>query len=68
LALLLRVDWPAPLEARQIDASGHLVEEAVGQIELEENVLVIRRVRVRLILTTQVCRQPSGLPKFKGGD
>jgi uncharacterized OsmC-like protein len=39
------------LEARQIDASaGRLVEEAVGEIELEENVLVIRRIHLRLRL------------------
>jgi uncharacterized OsmC-like protein len=36
---------------RQIDASaGRLVGAAVGEIELEENVLVIRRIHVRLRL------------------
>jgi len=35
------------LEARQIDASdGKLTSEAVGEIELEGNVLVIRRIFV----------------------
>src|SRR5258708_4022187 len=37
--------------ARQIGASaGRLVGEAVGEIELEGSVLVIRRIHVRLIL------------------
>ena len=36
---------------RQIDASGgRLVGEAVGEIELEDNVLVIRRIHVQLRL------------------
>ena len=35
------------LEARQIDASnGKLVGEATGEVETEENVLVIRRIHV----------------------
>jgi hypothetical protein len=35
----------AALEAHQIDASNErLVSEAVGEIELEDNVLVIRRI------------------------
>ena len=35
------------LEARQIDASnGRLTSEAVGQIELDGNVLVLRRISV----------------------
>jgi organic hydroperoxide reductase OsmC/OhrA len=39
------------LEARQIDASGgRLVAEAVGEIETEDNVLVIRRIHVTLRL------------------
>jgi uncharacterized OsmC-like protein len=34
-----------------VDASnGRLVSEAVGQVEVEENVLVIRRIHVRLKL------------------
>ena len=42
------------LEARQIDASNErLVSEAVGEVELEDNVLVIRRIHVRLILKTE---------------
>ncbi|MGI8989385.1 MAG: OsmC family protein [Bryobacteraceae bacterium] len=41
------------LEARQIDASdGRLIADAVGEIELEDNVLVIRRIHVRLRLKT----------------
>jgi len=36
------------LEARQINASNeHLVSETVGEIELENNVLIIRRIHVR---------------------
>jgi uncharacterized OsmC-like protein len=45
------------LEARQIDASGgRLVAEAVGEIETEDNVLVIRRIHVamRLVATEDV--------------
>ena len=39
------------LEARQIPAAGGLlVGEAVGEVETEEKVLVIRRIHVRLIL------------------
>lgn len=39
------------LEARHIDASqGKLVSETVGEIELEDSVLVIRRIHVRMKL------------------
>jgi uncharacterized OsmC-like protein len=39
------------LEARQIDASNEkLVAEAAGEVELEDNVLVIRRIHVALKL------------------
>jgi uncharacterized OsmC-like protein len=39
------------LEARQVDASNErLVSEAVGEVELEDNVLVIRRIHVILKL------------------
>ena len=39
------------LEARQISAAGdRLVAEAVGEIETEDHVLVIRRIHVRLQL------------------
>jgi uncharacterized OsmC-like protein len=39
------------LEARQIDASyGRLLSETEGEIELEDGVLVIRRIHVQLIL------------------
>ena len=42
------------LEARQINASARcLVGEAVGEIELEENVLVIRRIHVRMRLRAE---------------
>ena len=42
------------LEARQISAAaGRLVGEAIGEIELEENVLVIRRIHVRMRLKTE---------------
>ena len=39
------------LEARQIDASeGKLVADVVGEVETEENVLVIRRIHVSMRL------------------
>ena len=39
------------LEARQIDASnGKLIGEVTGEVETEENVLVIRRIRVAMRL------------------
>jgi len=39
------------LEARQIDASGgRLTADAVGEIETEDNVLVIRRIHVTMRL------------------
>jgi uncharacterized OsmC-like protein len=39
------------LEARQIDASGgRLTAEAVGEVETEDNVLVIKRVHVAMRL------------------
>jgi uncharacterized OsmC-like protein len=42
------------LEARQIDASNErLVSEAVGEVELEDNVLVIRRIHVVLKLKVE---------------
>lgn len=40
------------LEARQIDASnGRLVADVTGEIEVEEDVLVIRRIHVSMTLT-----------------
>jgi uncharacterized OsmC-like protein len=39
------------LEARQIDASGgKLIAEVVGEVEVEEGVLVIRRIHVDMQL------------------
>ncbi len=39
------------LEARKIPAAGDkLVAETVGEIETEENVLVIRRIHIRMLL------------------
>ncbi len=39
------------LEARQIDASGgKLTAEVVGEVETEENVLVVRRIHVSMRL------------------
>jgi uncharacterized OsmC-like protein len=39
------------LEARQIDASnGKLVAEVTGEVETEDNVLVIRRIQVKMRL------------------
>jgi uncharacterized OsmC-like protein len=37
------------------------VGEAVGEIELEENVLVIRRIHVRLILRTQESHRETAI-------
>ncbi|HWF46421.1 MAG TPA: hypothetical protein VG168_05405 [Bryobacteraceae bacterium] len=42
------------LEARQIDASnGRLVADVTGEVELEEGVLVIRRIHVAMRLVAQ---------------
>jgi uncharacterized OsmC-like protein len=39
------------LEARQIDASnGKLVADVTGEVELEDNVMVIRRIHVAMTL------------------
>jgi uncharacterized OsmC-like protein len=44
------------LEARQIDASrDRLISEALGEIEVEDNVLVIRHIHVRLRLKAEEC-------------
>ena len=41
-----------------MDASaGRLVSEAEGQVELEDNILVIRRIHVRLILKGESAHQ-----------
>jgi len=41
------------LEARKIDAShGKLVADVTGEVETEDNVLVIRRVHVDMMLNT----------------
>ena len=43
------------LEARQIDASGgKLAGEVTGEVETEENVLVIRRIHVAMKLAAPV--------------
>lgn len=48
------------LEARQIEASGgRLVAEAVGEIETEDNVLVIRRIHVTLRLRAPESLRPT---------
>jgi uncharacterized OsmC-like protein len=50
------------LEARQINASaGRLVGEAVGEIELEDNVLVIRRIHVRLRLKAEEAHRETAV-------
>jgi uncharacterized OsmC-like protein len=42
------------LEARQVDASNErLISEAIGEIELEDSVLVIKRIHVRLTLNAK---------------
>ena len=47
---------------RQIDASaGWLVSEATGEIELEDNVLVIRRIHVRLKLRAEERHRETAL-------
>jgi hypothetical protein len=70
------------LEARQIDASNErLVGEALGEIELEESVLVIRRIHVRLRFRAEeghretanrvhgiFAQKMSGLPQFESGN
>jgi uncharacterized OsmC-like protein len=44
------------LEARQIDASrDRLISEALGEIEVEDNVLVIRHIHVRMRLKAEEC-------------
>ena len=44
------------MEARQIDASrDRLISEALGEIEVEDNVLVIRHIHVRLRLKAEEC-------------
>jgi uncharacterized OsmC-like protein len=44
------------LEARQIDASrDRLISEALGEIEVEDNVLVIRHIHVRIRLKAEDC-------------
>jgi uncharacterized OsmC-like protein len=44
------------LEARQIDASrDRLISEALGEIEVEDNVLVIRHIHVRMRLKAEDC-------------
>jgi hypothetical protein len=48
------------LEARQIDASNErLVSEAVGEVELEDNVLVIRRIHVILKLKAEASHRET---------
>ena len=48
------------LEARQIDASNDkLTSDAVGEIELEGNVLVIRRIHVRYRLEAPADQRES---------
>ena len=39
------------LEARKIPAAGDkLIAETIGEIEIEDNVLVIRRIHIRMLL------------------
>jgi uncharacterized OsmC-like protein len=48
------------LEARKIDASNErLISEAVGEVELEDNVLVIRRIHVRLRLKAEQAQRET---------
>lgn len=48
------------LEARQIPAAGdRLVAEAVGEIETEDKVLVIRRIHVRLKLKANAAQRET---------
>ena len=49
------------LEARQIDASnGKLVGEVIGEVEVEEGVLVIRRIHVAMRITASPAKLSSG--------
>ena len=46
------------LEARQIDASdGKLTAEVTGEVETEDNVLVIRRIHVAMRLVAEPDRK-----------
>ena len=48
------------LEARQIDASGgRLVADAVGEVELDGKVLVIRRIHVKLRLKADAAQRET---------
>jgi uncharacterized OsmC-like protein len=48
------------LEARQIDASGgRLTADVTGEVEVEEGVLVIRRIHVAMRLTAPKDTQPT---------
>ena len=50
------------LEARQIEASqDRLWCEAVGELELDEKVLVIRRIHVKMMLKTEEQNQETCL-------
>jgi organic hydroperoxide reductase OsmC/OhrA len=48
------------LEARQIAASaGNLVAEAIGEVETEGKVLVIKRIHVRLLLRAPAAQRET---------
>ncbi len=48
------------LEAREIPASGgRLIAEAVGEIETEEKVLVIKRIHVKLLLKAAAAQRET---------
>ena len=48
------------LEARKIPAAGdRLVAETIGEIETEENVLVIRRIHIRMLLKADPSRETA---------
>jgi uncharacterized OsmC-like protein len=50
------------LEARKIDASNErLISEAVGEVELEDNVLVIKRIHVLLRLKSEESNRETAL-------
>lgn len=48
------------LEARKIPASGdRLVGETIGEIETEDNVLVIRRIHIRMLLKADASQRET---------
>ncbi len=48
------------LEARKIPAAGdRLVAETIGEVETEDNVLVIRRIHIRMLLKADAAQHET---------